>query len=442
MMGRQKRIALVLILVLIVTASMIWAAWDFLGMWIAPKLILHHALKEAIQELDVRFQDHPAMVLQSLSKAEGRYFAEVELSFPEATSGVSRYNGTAQLDLNKHQIRTQGDLSTGRDTYGFSVYLDREIAAVQSDKMSSDDFFAISYDTFSEEIQMVPLISLFLKTSLFSGWEKGLHTIKNVMDQNIPIPNGMQVTPEMMDGFLKGILVLPCRVERSDCWLDSRFSSCKISYSLDPKTVQILERGGVSLDRDLEKAEVSFILYRNNLVQVYAEAESADSTQRCTLMLMEDGAAGKAGITYSGSNKETEDTFSLGISSNRGKSGLSEYWELEWRLGGQHKSVSLSCVGTNGRECIVRVQSEDQNVALTLKKADEGITVSSPDLGGLITMFVPEKRRSVSDPVACTVTLRKGEAVPKPAYKPMKDWSLEEFAEMLTVLAPVFGWKI
>lgn len=442
MMGRRKHVVLVLILVLIVTAGMIWTAWDFLGMWIAPKLILHSALKEAIQELDVRFRDHPAMVLQRLSKAEGRYFARMELSFPEGASGISRYSGIAQLDLINHQIRTRGDVSTGKDTYGFSVYLDREIAAVQSDKMSSDDFFAISYDTFSEEIQAVPLISLFLKTSLFSGWKTGLHTIKTVMDQNVPIPNGIQVTPEMMDGFLKGILALPCHVERSDCWLDSRFSSCKISYSLDPKTVQLMERGGVILDRDLENAEVSFILYRNNLVQVYAEAERVDSTKRCTLMLMEDGSAGKAGITYSESKKETGDTFSLGISSNRGKNGLSEYWELEWGQGGQHKSVNLSCIGTNGSEHIVRVQSEDHMMAFALEKADEGITVSTSDLGGLISMLLPGKRSCESGPSACTVTLRKGETVSKPAYKPMKAWSLEEFAELLTVLAPVFGWKI
>lgn len=441
MTNRIRKITFIFVLGVALAGCMIWAAWDYAGVWIAPKMVLQSALRETVCELENRFDGHPLMVLAELLDEKGRYCADLELTFPDPLWGISQYRGDLQIDFSDHRIKTQGIVINEEDSHRFSVYLDREIAALQTDQMDNEKFYAVEYDSFSSDLKSIPLLSYFLENSLLSKWESGLGKVEELMGKTVPTPGRIQISPEMIEGVLKGILLLPCRVERSDCWLDSRYSSCKITYSLDERTKMLLERGGVRLNPELEEATVSFILYRNSLVQINAEAVVGSEVKECCFFLMEDATVGKAGLKYSVSRQGEANEISVSLSSNRGKESLTESWDISWNADGRSNSIDLDYTWQSDSGKLFLKNAEGKGAFFVMKTTDNGLLFSSDDFMSLPAIFDSEKNKSSLLRMSGTVILRKGSPVAVPDYKPLKECSLEEFAGLLMVLAPVFGWK-
>jgi len=435
MTGRIKVIALVFVLIVIVASGIVWAAWDWFGIWITPRLILRSEIFELLSELDVRIENHPMKPIVKLVNEKGRYSADIELSIPELLWDISHVTGTVHMDLAHHQIQFRGSTLGKEGTNEIGVYLDQDKAGLQSEKLGSDEFFAVSYDTFLEDLGAVPLVSMFLEMPLFAQWESGLSRLEKLMEINVPKPIKMDFSQQMISDCMNAILFLPCKVESTESWMGLNYPSRKITYSLDENTYRILERSGVRLSEELKGATVSFILYKNNLIQIHAEAEVDSEMHRCELRIMDNAEFGKAELIYTG--KSQEEVNIIKIASNRGINGLSEAWEF--RRGEEHKSIVFSCVGDKS---VVTLCSEGKEGGFTFKTTDAGLSCSTSDMLGLISLFSPGKERLSDVAVSCSITLREGSAVAVPKLKYLKEWSLEEFAGVLTILARFCGWKV
>lgn len=415
-----------------IAGGIIWASWSLIGMWIAPKLVLYSALNHSFVCLEERWEKHPMNLFSQILGGDGEYSAEIDLYAPDLVCGFSGVSGNVDMDYDNKQIKLMGSTISDDDCCNVGFYLDREMAAFHSEKLDSDLFYAVAYDTFSEDIRNIPLVSLFSDMPIFVQWESALQAMKAAMNITAPHNYNLNIPIQSIREFLKVFLLLPCKIERSDSWLNTGFSCCKITYSLDDRTSVMLEKFGIGLKDVLEGGKVSFILHRNHLVQVHAEAEINREIYMVTLMTTENPAFGKAQLSISGN---TTDAVAVTVSSNQGKQVLSEIWEVSFEGRTVYASISYS-----GSCSYVTLCSEDKKTAFTIRSTDSGICFSTTDLMGLFSLLKPEKIYDKS--ISCSAIVRKGERIAVPKFKYLREWTLDEFAGILTVLAPVFGWKL
>lgn len=430
---RVKRIVLLLGFVLVLCRL----SWDMVGMWVVPKLVLRSELQKTVSELESRIGNHPVTTLAELMDTQGKYDAELDLSFSNIPWRISRFRGNVALDLMTHRFKATGDVISGEETCRMSVYLDRNVAAIQSDKTGGERFYGIAYDSFYEDLGSLPLVSLFVEMPVFAQWKSGMDRLQTLMEKNVEIPSGNMHFFQFPKALLNALLILPCKVESSDCWLAPERSGCRITYSLDEKTLRILERVGIALNGELKRGEVSFVLYKNELAEVCVEAEGTFGHHRLELKIMENAETGKAELRYTGHQTESENGISLGISSIQGRTGFTENWSISRE--GQNRPLVLTLTGDKST---TSVSAEGLSSVVMLRKSENGVCFSVSDLMELFNRFLPEDRNLQFAPRTCTVTLRKGHGVRIPEYRHLRNWSLEEFTEVLTALAPFFGWKL
>lgn len=431
-----RRGKFVLLLLIVCTAALLAVSF-------APKFTLRSALINTFHQLEERFCDHPLRFLVDGMDSEGKYTVYTTWHTQTTQCSDILWDMTVNLDLAASKLLSDGYISLKGQSLDLSLYLDRNMMALRSDQFMQGTYYAIPYDSFLTDIRSIPLLSVFLRDSLFLQWDSKIQNLKTAMNTDVPHGSIPQLPKEWLNGLLAGVIVLPCETEIVPCWFSDEERCRKLTYNISGAQFEeiIPYTGG---DREVipDNATVSFYLRRKKLIQTDIEVYKGEESLRCSILLQENAARGKLGIRcMTNAGGKTREFSAFSNSSNRANQ-ISESWEI---YADYYSSVPKAYFSYRWEKQSGSLEwnwMDRSTMNMNLQKTENGIFFSASDIAPIVTAVKNGEERDTGWlPSQIRMEIRKGGSSVITNFKTLNQWSLEELLTILSVLEPVMGWK-
>lgn len=423
-MGRKKWILGALI-ILLAAAVAVFVFWDTLTVIFAPKLVLSAAVSDGLEKLENRFDDSPLWILAEGVDEEGRNTTQMSLSTTDSLLGTINYDMTIFSDWTRNQILAQGTVSPENSDLNLSVYLDREFAAITSAELLQGGWYGITYDTFSEDLQSIPLVSLLVPDNTVSQWEEDVSALQTFMNQSHKLPELPELSQEDVRALLLGILGLKSSVQRENCNINGQDLACwRISYHAEGKKVENLLSYIIEGDTSGGELNGVFYLYENTLVKLLLGGRAGEQGITCSLVLGLD--ASKDPLQFEMVNNNGEDVTNLDAMIQAAGDGNERTGSIQLN----NSTVSYTWNSDSGDLLLTLPTTGD--IRMTLSPAENGFQIITNDLSKILG--------SDSNTIGeCVMTVGKGADIAVPEYKNLDTWSMNDLLVLLGGIGSMIG---
>lgn len=408
---------------------------DSLAIWVAPKTVLSGAIYTAAEDLQQRWLRSPVSMLAACWNPEGQYAGHLDLNGENQLLGSVSYHMDIQADIVNNRILAEGIVRTQQNGLDLALYLDRDYMAVSSEGFLKGEYYGITYNTFSQDIRSIPLISMFINQDILAGWEASVENVQTVMNRSYQPPQLPQMKPEELRQALTAVLLLPGRVERDQIMVNGVVRGCRrVDYNANGEQVlsvlaDLMDTG----DGSDARIAASFWIWEDQLVKVSLQGQAGGNSIRCVLELL----CGEDTVTVRLSRQEgaEENGFCLEYYASEENGMLREAWTLSDQFDGgeNERRFAYSWEPESGQ----LILDGEGSPRVTISKTEEGIVLHTEDLKSL-WQNVSEK--SVPGELSyCEVTINHGQGITPPEYKNLDRWSLEDLLVLLGGIGGLFG---
>lgn len=403
----KKRWWLLMAAVVILTVSIV-ICWDALVMLALPQIPLGKALDSALATLEERYQESPLPILLRGYDERGQQTLQVNLS----DDGVPMGTLDAGVDLKENRMLLRGVFPEGSKLRGLDLYLDRNVTAVTAETLLGGGYYGITYETFSEDLQSIPLVALLVPDKLKEEWAESVAGLQGKMDRTISLPSIPQIRSEDLHKLPMGLWAMRPKVSAED-------GRWKITYQLKEKTAAFLweQVMGTTASGDIQIMAV-FYMQGKSLVQV--DLNIAAGAQQATGTVILGDAPRDADLAINVASGEGK-SLAIHICPEGERSTIrlgEKQYAYEWSSATKELTLYLP-----GKEA----------VTMTLRTAEKGFCVQSDNILTLL-------ENSPISGFDCDMTVSKGASIPTPEFKNLDQWSLEDLMIFLngvwTVIKP------
>ncbi len=430
--------ALLILLVIVLLAAILWFT---VGNRLVSKLLLTSALSRTFSQLETRFADDPLWILSSAYNQEGQYSADVAMTAQSALLGEVTYDMAVQANGSAHQIYAEGTAAAADTALNLSVYLDGDFMAVSSQELLEGTYYGITYNSFSEDLRQIPLLSLLISDSRLAQWAESVQSIQELMLHSDPLPDVSELSGTELRDLLLAIAALPCKVEKDSVSIDGETVSCRrLDFSVDGQQVETV-LSELTQGRFGGEATVtaSFYMAQRSVVQILLTCEEGADTVQYSLYLGLNPEEDRLVFQAKDQENGLDETFSLAVTTQRSDSSYSETWEIE-NANREAYSYSFDWAPASG-EMTLHSSASSEAAALTLTETEDGFQLKTEDLRQLLRVLSREEPTEASE-IACVMTVRQGAQIATPSYKNLDEWSLEDFLTLLSGIGSLIGLQL
>lgn len=435
-MGKKQKWWLVLIPVLLVIAVFTGIFWDEIVIRAAPQTVLMSALKETFRTLEDRFEGEPMLLLAKNIDSEGRYTADLEMDTSCLLLGDTTYDMSVQIDLPSRQILAEGVIGNAGKELALSLYLDQNFLAVSSQELLQGNYYGITYETFSEDIRSIPMLSFLIPEATLQEWTDSIQGVQEQMNREYTIPELPEISESDLQKAILGVLAFPCKVTQENVTMNGADLAChKLTYSASGATVfEIL--GTIMDTQETSEGTVSasFYLCEKKLVRVDFDGAAGKNQVTYSLLLGTDALTDPLTLqTVQTENGNREET-TVNVETQRRAQVLCQ----KWSICQTEKQTNLSYrwnPETGDMELLL--DSMQEPVTLNLTETETGFRIVTEDFAELLNALDSEKKDR--EAISCTMTLQKGASIEAPAYKNLDQWSLEDLLTLLGGIGSLLG---
>ncbi len=425
----------------VVVAAVVFTVlfWDKIFLRVAPKAVLTKSLGEVFEALEERFEDDPLLLVYDTIQQEGKYTADVALNTENSILGPVAYQMEVQTDGAGHRIQARGSAQAADLKLDLSCYLDNSFMAVSSPSMAEGQYYGITYDTFSQDIRSIPLLSFFISDKMLQQWDSSIQTIRQQANRSYTVPQIPQLTEEDMRTLIFGILTLPCEIETTSIAAEKGPMECQaVTYSIRGEQInQLLSNTPYSSDPTVT---VTFYLNERSLVKVHLTCTSGDRRIDFGLFLGKLPAENRLRLQVFRKDGEQQDSFSLSADTDRTGELYTETWGLskDQGMGTVDTTYHVTHHPETGDTRLTI--NEGDPVAFRLTGTEKGFFIAVEDFRPLLDLL--NRTNTGSHPVSGEIRVTKGSAISTPAYKNLDQWSLEDFWAVLSGVGSLLGIQI
>lgn len=417
---------------------------------VLPRLVLGGAIRSTISQLESRFASSPAHLLADVWNPEGYQQAELQLETEHKYLGLVRYDMEVQTQLDPLRIQGMGTVVTLGRVLDISVYMDKDFAALSSDSLVKGNYYGITYDTFSQDIRSWDLLAGALGESMISQWENDVSRLEKRMSTELKLP---EFTLEDIPVALYAVLALEPQVGKQEIELSGekvkayaisfQASGQEIAEAAEPYREKLTRQLCAWIDEMKDdpnyQLEAVFYLVDGALVQLDGKlVSSAGSTcvSVCLGTAVETGTLTLETETRAGG---TVDRISLSLDNSVNTQTYQGNIALTWTHNNTKSTYALNhSYDLSSGEITLHVQKDDQKADVRMHLAGEGdqLTVTTQDIAPLLNLF---REKEMESPAICTLTIRSGEAIVKPEYRNLDQWSVDDLWTLLKGLGGLLG---
>lgn len=404
MKTKKKMLWLVLAAATAIWVVFLWAFWDVLIMYIAPQAVLGDALLNTCTELEEYYEETPLPILLRGYNPEGQQTLHLELR--SAAGGEAKGDVQVQLDLKTNQILLDGKLPNEPGLGNISLYLSRDGAALTSGALLGGGYYGITFDTFSQDLRSIPLVSFLVSETLISKWEEEVGILQKKMDFRVNLPQIPKIDLAPLRAAPAALWILPGRVSSETIIdVDGQSLPCyKVAYKLEGEAARKLWKLAFGTDfTEGTFVQLTCFLHQKELVMLELNAQV--DKEECSVLFRRSigGDAFSADLTVSGKK--------LSMSTRKTGEQRSDVFRLD--------DAEFAYAWNKGTGDLAVQLSQKPPVAMKLEAVENGFRVESTELDKLV------KTRLLTG-YHCTATVTKGTAVPQPTVKNLNQWSLED----------------
>lgn len=435
----KKKWLLIVLAVLLAIAAVIFIFWDIIAIYVMPKSVLSKALSEAIADIQSRYEKSPVSMIGRNIDPNGQYTARMKLETEQEILGQVDYDMTVQADTFENRIQGTGMITTSQNDLDLSFYMDRDFMALSSEDLLGGAYYGITYDSFSEDIRSIPLISMFVGEKILSGWDSSVFSIQKMMNQSYRLPDMPEFSGEDIQRAMMAVMLLPSKVTPVEMPVWGVYvKGYRIDYSA--KGEQVGEVLGYLMDTgDGSDAQLtaSFYLYENQLVMMQLQGEAGGNSIQCAVEFI--FSAVTRTFRFSRNEQGVEEGFCLSHKAESGNSGyLDETWTFypNFEAEGEGETLSYRWEPVMG-EMIIRAKP---SITLNIFETEAGLNIQTDHFEQLMAAL--SGRDPDGEAVSCKLTLQKGNEIATPAYKNIREWSLEDLLVLLGGVGSLIGLEV
>lgn len=455
-----------------------------LRIYIAPKLVLAEALTNTGSALQARSEGTPLVMMGKNYDDSGRVAADASMQFSTALTGEIRYDMRMNTDAKTRQSLMNMSIRAAGQDLDMNVYVDPDMLALNMDMLTGDDYYAVLYDTFGEDIRD----NDFLYGMLGEEGVQSVEALLDMLNRSLDVePLSEEEQKKIYETYLQilldAILEKEASVEKKTCTLDGEEVTChSIGFVIEEKEF------GVILEKMLDTMENDPSLervYRSNFPEISQESwedflkegrEVAKEIQEegegsCVLdFYLYDGYVSRIYLDYDGLGDENTGglVIDLSLSKNPAVSDITmditatdtdEESNLSVTLTTEKQDDSVREVlefavtedNTSERFSVGYVwTAEDGDITVTvnqysgdeeqlsfeitgiLQELEDGFSFSIPDFADCFTMIAGEDTYGDMD-IDCSMefTIRNGEEIEVPEVKNLAKMTKMQFYRMI-----------
>lgn len=439
-------------LILIATV-LVFAFWDTILIYAAPKAVLSNSLMHTFGKIQDRIEQGPIPVLANGIDGSGCNTIDFTLDTANVLLGPVQYDLNVQTAGSPRQIYADGTVKSGDRLLDISVFLNRDYAAVSSDTLLDSNFYGITYDTFSQDIRGIPLLSFFLGEKLISQWEESVRDLQRQMTDTRERP---QMSLEQMQTMLVGILMLKPKVSSAHMYVSGQerdvhrisFSESgpEIASAAEAYTDEISNEILALLDRlkgdPDSRLNASFFLYEDTIIKLTMEMTVDDELLQLELLPGADPAKDDLKLAGIYQTPELLKKWSCDLKTEYDDSRYAENLVIvSVENGIQNRAVlDYAWNRVNGDLHLELTEGErTTDVMFNLRGTETGFRLATDQFEDLMNLFRDKKNAGNS---ACVMHISKGSSITAPEYKNLDQWSAEDLLTLLGGLGGLLGVTI
>lgn len=422
---KKKRILIVLLLLIGAIAAIL--LWNSVTMYLTPKAVLTSALRDSLEDLEYRFQNSPAQALMKGYDVQGQNTVQLDLRVSDTLLGDVSYDMLLQIDWKKNRITAQGAVETASQSLNLSAYLDKDFAALTSEELLEGGYYGITFDTFSEDLRSIPLLTFFLPEETLQSWEASVNKLEAWMNRSVAFPEIPQISQQQLQMITLGILALKCDISEAEVMLENESLHCyQLTYAASGEQVSdILSQILNTPSSDKGSISATFYLFGDSLVKVELNGVSGEDQVNCVLTLGKDPKMDALSLAVVQKQGEISKQFSASVSARQiGDTGIQEAVCI------QDTSFTYIWNNTNGYTELFLPGKEQ--IDLILKEEDKGFCVQTKDFAPL---FGFDSQKAYD----CTMHISKGSQITQPEYKNLNTWSFQDLLTLIGGIGSVLG---
>lgn len=435
MKDRKHVLWLTMAAVLVTAAAVVCLFWDTLAIYVAPKTVLTEALSQTYTDIRQRFADSPGRILLQGLDPEGKQTVDILLQTTDPVLGAFRYD--MQIRTQPHKLYGKGTVGSTTKDLDISFYLDTDFMAVASDDLLNGSYYGITYDSFLQDIQSIPLLNWMLGDAVLQKWDASVQKIQeNMALQNgIRIPQLPTVSETEFDVAMIALLAVPSNIEKTSVLVHGQRMECyRIAYQAKGEQVlKILEQFADFSDDRTASVTAAFYLCDKALVLADLTASADNTEYHVQLELGKDILSDPLKIDYSAKKDGVTHRTGVEIVTVQNGSDYHERWNISSSKG---QPLAFSYVWTPATGQMRLSLKNGETADFTLEEAEKGFAVKAEDFSPLYAALT---KQIPSRPYKGTVTVEKGTAFSAPAYINLDQWSMDDFLILLEGLGGMMG---
>ena len=431
----KKKILIGMLIVLLALAGIFVGFREPIAVRVAPKAVLTRALQETALQLQQRWEQSPVSVVAGHLEEDGLYSARLDLRMDSDLLGSVNYNMDLSVDTRNNRLLAEGTVQTQRNDLDLTLYLDKVCMAVSSRDFLGGGYYGITYESFPEDIRSIPLMSMFIGEATISGWETSVAGVQSVMNRSYSLPQLPELSPEALREVVTAVLLLPGNVQREQISVNgSLVQGYRIDYSASGEEVRELLSGLIEPGEGTDgHISASFWLYDDRIVKIVIRGQVGDNSVSCSIELPDGGNPVTLRLARQEEGQERGMCIVHEAETENGI--LRENWSVfdNFEGTGEPMQIRYKWEAETGR----LTPDGDGAPVLTIQETENGLTLITDDLPGLLSCFSCET--VPGSPMLCELTLGPGESVKEPAYKNLDKWRLEDLLVLLRGIGGLFG---
>ncbi len=252
---------------MITAAAVLWLWRDRILFCLAPKYVLVNAFSDTCVHLEKRWEKSFLYVMKNYIDPKGNYCATGTFQIPHKLLDIVDADVNLQINSENHQIAANGTIQASGQPLDISVYLDHAFLAANLKEITQNQFYGITYATFLQDIQNIPLVHYFIPEDTLQDWDRSLQQLRMQMNWNTLKLNLMSFSGKEIEQLRLGLLMLPCGIEKRAVNSGGIVLDCHaLSYKISEDMVKsyfpahsFLKEGDM---------DVIFYLFENRLIKI------------------------------------------------------------------------------------------------------------------------------------------------------------------------------
>lgn len=435
---KKKRIFCIILVAVLFLVALCIGFQDAIMIRFFPKTILSGALRDAFVQLKERFENDPMILVLKTLDPEGKQTLSLELDTTKDYLGAVHYD--MQIQMEPHFFYGEGAVQANQLDLDLEIYADTDFMAVSSNDLVSGQYYGITYDTFSQDIRRIPLLTWLIGDSILDSWNNRVLQIQNTMEKGYYTPYFPVLSAEDLTNLTLFFIAAPADVSKTTLTVNNKqLEVYQISYELDDPQIQEFLRPFMDTENGAPISSAAvFYIHEKNLIAAEIQASSPNTLKKLRMEMGIDILKDPIHAIITTEEGSSVDQKDITIETNSNNPTFRERWEFS---SSRLERLLLNYEWNPDSGDMWLQINEGEAIPLNFTGTENGIKLEAANFVPLFRYMQPGKLSNNQETISGTITVSRGNTIDVPPYKNLDHWSLDDLLALLESVGGLLGFE-